>query len=326
MELLQEIFARVIAPFFYPFAPSQRIHLLYLGSALLLAYMAYNAGIARRGGSVMREFLSHCFPRRIYSHRSAWVDYKFFIVNAIAQPLALGPILIGSAVVTGWTLSLLATLLGVQGLGLAGGAWATVMMTVAMLLAMDFGLFVAHYLQHKVPALWEFHKVHHSAEVLTPITVYRMHPVDNLLSGTLVGVFQGIVYGLFEFSFADLPGVFAAFGLNFGLFIFYLAGYNLRHSHIWLPYPRALSHVLVSPAQHQIHHSSAPQHFDKNMGFIFAFWDWAAGTLYVPESKEELNYGLDGGEHEEFDSVWTLYVRPFRRLFGRLRPRRSLAP
>lgn len=326
MELLSELLEKVIAPFLYPLEPSQRIHVLYLGTALLLAFVVYNAGTVRRGGTILPAFLRHCFPRRIYAHRSAWVDYKYFVVNAIAQPLILGPILIGSAATTGWTVALLAALAGSEGLGLASGAWATLLMTVCLLLAADFGIFFAHYLQHKVPALWEFHKVHHSAEVLTPITVYRMHPVDNLLTGTCVGILEGLVYGLFTFVFAELPGLYAAFGLNAGFFLFYLAGYNLRHSHIWLAYPRAISHVLVSPAQHQIHHSLDPKHFDRNLGFVFAFWDWLAGTLYVPAGKEELSFGLDGGEHEEFDSVWALYLRPFRRLLARLRPSRSLAP
>ena len=37
----------------------------------------------------------------------------------------------------------------------------------------DFAATWAHYLQHRVPILWELHKVHHSAEVMTPITSGR---------------------------------------------------------------------------------------------------------------------------------------------------------
>jgi sterol desaturase/sphingolipid hydroxylase (fatty acid hydroxylase superfamily) len=177
-----------------------------------------------------------------------------------------------------------------------------------------------------VPVLWEFHKVHHSAEVLTPITAYRMHPVDDLLSGTLSGLLAGAMHGVFDHLFAGNAGIFAVMGVNAGVFAFYLAGYNLRHSHVWLAYPGWLSHFLISPAQHQVHHSLDPRHFDKNMGFIFACWDWAARTLYVPREREELSFGLDGNEHRDFDGVLTLYILPVKNAARRLFAARSATP
>jgi hypothetical protein len=66
------------------------------------------------------------------------------------------------------------------------------------------------------------------------------------------------------------------------------------------------------------------KHWDKNMGFIFAFWDWAAGTLYAPKGKEEITYGLgtdeDGGK---WHSLRALYFLPFRQSLERLRSRRK---
>jgi hypothetical protein len=53
-----------------------------------------------------------------------------------------------------------------------------------------------------------------------------------------------------------------------------------------------MEHILISPAQHQIHHSAAKKHFNKNYGSIFALWDWMFGTLYIPESYEDLTYGV----------------------------------
>jgi sterol desaturase/sphingolipid hydroxylase (fatty acid hydroxylase superfamily) len=129
----------------------------------------------------------------------------------------------------------------------------------------------------------------------------------------------GLVHGLFAYFYEGGIAEITVWELNLGLFLFYLFGYNLRHTHIWLPYPRWLSHILVSPAQHQIHHSDQPRHFDKNIGFIFAFWDWAAGTLYVPKHKEDFAFGLYGGEHRDFNSVWKLYALPFKKAAGLLR-------
>jgi sterol desaturase/sphingolipid hydroxylase (fatty acid hydroxylase superfamily) len=187
--------------------------------------------------------------------------------------------------------------------------------TVLSALAMDLGLFLAHKLLHEVPFLWHFHKVHHSAEVLTPVTAYRIHPVDDLLSMGLSGALGGIVTGVFQFLQPGNPGAIVLLGLHAGVFLYYLAGFNLRHSHVWLGYGWRLSHVLVSPAQHQIHHSKAERHFGKNLGFIFAFWDGLAGTLYVPREREDLEFGLASGENSNYSSVRRLYFLPFAHAF-----------
>ena len=44
---------------------------------------------------------------------------------------------------------------------------------------------------HKIPALWEFHKVHHSAEVMTPLTELRQHPVEIIVVVNLIGLATG---------------------------------------------------------------------------------------------------------------------------------------
>ena len=99
---------------------------------------------------------------------------------------------------------------------------------------MDLGLFLAHYLQHGVPVLWGFHKVHHSAQVLTPFTAYRMHLVDDVLAMSLSGLFAGVVLGTFNFRQPGNAGAATILGLNAALFLYYAFGYNLRHSHVWL--------------------------------------------------------------------------------------------
>ncbi len=317
METLSDLFHWLAAPFVLPFRPDERIYVFYLVTAVALAYLVYAAARDRGAPEAEGGFWRLAFPKRIYGHRSARTDYKFFLVNKIVDPLVFAPLVLGAAAAAEWTGRLLRAIWGPDGPGFESGPASLALMTVSVLLALDLGVFVTHYLQHKVPALWEFHKVHHSAEVLTPITVYRMHPVDTLFTTSASGLLTGAVHGLFAYLFAEVPGVFAVFGLNVGVFAFYLLGYNLRHSHVWLPYPRWLSHLLISPAQHQIHHSDAPRHFDRNLGFIFAFWDWIAGTLYIPRGKEALTFGLYRGEQRAYNGVVRLYLLPFRRLFAR---------
>ena len=56
--------------------------------------------------------------------------------------------------------------------------------SVAMFVADDFTKYLMHRWMHRWPALWSIHKVHHSAETLTPITVYRVHPLEGVLYAT----------------------------------------------------------------------------------------------------------------------------------------------
>lgn len=312
MDGLETFLLKLALPFVMPLLPSQRIYLLYMVSALVLAFVVYEWLRRSRRDGPAGSFFAFCFPKRIYRHPSALIDYAYFFINKASFAILFAPLVVGSTLVSGWTEAGLGAVWNSAAGGYEAGLGAGILFTLLMILASDLATFAGHYLQHKVPLLWEFHKVHHSAEVMTPITVYRMHPVDDLLVGSLVGIASGLVHGAFGFFFEGGIAVITVLELNLVLFLFYLFGYNLRHSHIWLPYPGWLSHFLVSPAQHQIHHSAEPRHFDKNIGFIFAFWDWAAGTLYVPKAKEDFELGLYGGESRDFNSVWKLYTLPFK--------------
>jgi sterol desaturase/sphingolipid hydroxylase (fatty acid hydroxylase superfamily) len=298
------------APVLYAADPLRRIYWLYLLAALALAAAVFFYRQPARHGSLLQDFVAYVAPRQIYGNRSARLDYWFFYLNAVVFGLILAP-LVGAPTVA----TFVAEMLGGSPPTSAAPRWS-IGLTIATLLAMDLGLYIGHYLQHKVPFLWEFHKVHHSAEVLTPITAFRVHPVDDLLTLSLTALFTGVVQGIFHVAVGTGIADVQVLGVNVLLFAWYIFGFHLRHSHVWLSYPAWLSHILVSPAQHQIHHSSAPRHFDRNMGFIFAFWDAIGGTLYVPKAREDLSYGLYGEEPGQFSSVPALYIRPFLNLWA----------
>ena len=316
-DSLPDLVVKLSSPLTNPFTPASRLFWLYLAGALVLAFFVYRArraeGALAGNPAERHRFIGFCFPKAVFAHRSALIDYRYYVVHNLVRVFGLVPVLVGAPFVADATAGLLERLAGPVGDPLPNGPVARLCYTTAILVALDFGLFVAHYLSHRVPLLWEFHKVHHSAQVLTPITLYRMHPVDDMLSGASVAVATGAVVGVFSWGFDGPISEVLVNGTNLGLFVFYLLGYNLRHSHIWLAYPRWLSWALVSPAQHQVHHSSAPVHFNRNMGFVFSFWDRLAGTLYVPARRESLHFGLGDGQDEEFDSVSALYFLPFRK-------------
>ena len=72
---------------------------------------------------------------------------------------------------------------------------------------------------------------------------------------------------------------------------------------------------------HQLHHSAARRHRDRNMGFALSIWDQLFGTAYLPAEREHLRLGLgeDANGVDQDDGRWhrlsALYFRPFVGLF-----------
>ena len=77
-----------------------------------------------------------------------------------------------------------------------------------------------------------------------------------------------------------------------------------------------LNRIFISPAQHQIHHSKALKHRDKNLGGQLAIWDWIFGTIYLPDKKEDIQFGVGDGEDWKYQSPWQLFILPFKKNLG----------
>ncbi|MDZ7842878.1 MAG: sterol desaturase family protein [Gammaproteobacteria bacterium] len=301
-------------------APRTGLHWFFLACALVIALLVYWFRDAREDAPTLRSFLRYCFPGRIYRHRSAKLDFRYVAVNTLFTSIFLAPLLLSSVAVSHHTWMGLQVVFGQPGPQLPGGLVSDVILTFAVLILADLGFYVAHYIAHRVPFFWEFHKVHHSAEVLHPVTSLRAHPMDSVLSNTFQGVGTGVAFGSCYYLFNGEVDELRFVGLNAVVFLFTAASFNLRHSHVWLDYGRILNRVFISPAHHQIHHSVERRHADRNLGLVFAWWDWLGGTLYAPDRREELSFGLcDREESREYSSVWRLYVLPICKLADRMR-------
>jgi sterol desaturase/sphingolipid hydroxylase (fatty acid hydroxylase superfamily) len=250
------------------------------------------------------------FSLRRWWHRSARADYRLYLANALVLPLLFGVVLFGD----GHIVNLLNASFGLSSSATAGAeppsVAARIAFTLVFFIAYDFGRFVAHSLLHDVPILWEFHKVHHSAETLNPITTFRAHPLDLVIMAWVPVVMTGTVtWGFNQLTVAPI-GVYKYLGLHVLLFASNLVG-TLRHTHVWLSYGTRWGQWLVSPAQHQLHHSCEPQHIGCNRGFELAVWDRLYGTLYVPASRETFRMGLGDGTDGEWHTVRRMYFWPF---------------
>jgi sterol desaturase/sphingolipid hydroxylase (fatty acid hydroxylase superfamily) len=148
-----------------------------------------------------------------------------------------------------------------------------------------------------------------------------VHPLDDALNIICSALCGGIVLALCRFLFGPQARIFGVMQLNILVAIFYFFGFHLRHSHIWLPYKGIWGKLFVSPAHHQLHHSVAERHWDKNLGFVFAIWDWCFGTLYAVDRRETVQIGMNGHEEAEYHSVRAMYLLPFVKAWRRIEAR-----
>lgn len=294
---------------------SNRLFLGYLVAALVIAGVV--AAVRLRTASP-REVAQEMSPAGTWTHPSARLDYRWFVISRIVVAvLSVG--LVGAFGVTAPPVRAVLETIS-PGQFVPEGWWVTAAVTVIVLVTFDAGVYVGHRLFHRVPALWEFHKVHHSAQVLNPFTLYRLHPVDELGTGLIAAGLQGVVLGAVQWAVGGLP-MATVWGLNAATFLFYLFGYNLRHSPMWVSYGPRVSRLLISPAMHQIHHSTDPDHFDRNFGLALSIWDRLGGTLVIPTERLQLTFGLGEEEDRAFSSVRALLVLPVERLVSRLSDR-----
>ena len=155
----------------------------------------------------------------------------------------------------------------------------------------DFSRFFTHYIFHRVPFLWKFHKVHHSAEVLTPITLHRSHPVESILMFLRNILTYSLTTAIFIYLYRTQLSGYEILGVNALGLSFNFALSNLRHSHVPIEFG-SLELIFLSPFQHQIHHSNNPKHFNKNFGICLSIWDRAFGTFTRSRGQEIKEFGL----------------------------------
>lgn len=281
--------------------PSKRIYWFYLATSALIAAL-YLAGNLKR--------LAHVFSATIWWHPSARLDYGYFFVSLLIKSFIIVPLVIGAGEVTRWVYTALASSIEYVEVDMA---YENVMFlyTVALFIVSDFTRYWLHRWLHSVPLLWRFHRVHHSARVLNPLTFYRVHPVENLLFGFRYALSAGVVSGVFIFIFGSIE-MLDLLGVNAFVVIFMALGSNLRHSHVALGFPVWIERVISSPAQHQLHHSH--KSMNKNYGGALSVWDTVFGTLALSSRTKITRFGLRREQMKHYDSVWALLIQPFRRV------------
>ncbi len=175
-------------------------------------------------------------------------------------------------------------------------AWFKLLFTVVFL---DFMLYVWHLLNHKMPFLWRFHRVHHCDLNMDVSTATRFHIGELVISAVIK---LSIIF-------------FLGAGL-FGVFIFESALVlcaQFHHSSLKVPkwFETLFWIFFVPPSMHRIHHSVILKERDTNYGTIFSLWDRTLGTLRSDVDQAGIRIGIGAYRQPEKLHLPQLLVMPF---------------
>ncbi|MBJ7539414.1 sterol desaturase family protein [Marinomonas transparens] len=268
------------------FNMQKRVSVWYILSAILFAWLL----LGLRYGRQVKARMATLFSPQIWWHSSARMDYGVFLLNRFVMALLI-PLLPTKIILTSWVFFQSHQWFGsFQSFSLPT-PWVIASFTFCYFIVDDFSRFYLHRLLHKWPILWAFHSVHHSAQVMTPMTVFRTHPIEGVLFFLRSLVVQALCIGVFVFLFPNQVSLYTVFSVSIFTYFFNLLGANLRHSHVSISYGRTLEKVFISPAQHQRHHSSSVKDYDCNFGVVLAIWDRFFGSLRFGHDDQKITFG-----------------------------------
>jgi sterol desaturase/sphingolipid hydroxylase (fatty acid hydroxylase superfamily) len=171
---------------------------------------------------------------------------------------------------------------------------------VAFLL-LDYTMYAWHRLNHRVPALWRFHNVHHTDLDLDVTTALRFH------------------FGELVMSIAVRSAQVALVGAGPVLVLVYEialeAATEFHHSNLRLPIglERVLNVLFVTPRMHGIHHSVLRGETDSNYSNMFSFWDRLHRTARLNVPQEAITVGVPAYRDPAELTFFGLLLMPFRR-------------
>ena len=161
-------------------------------------------------------------------------------------------------------------------------SWPLWGQVLALFVIRDFLHWNVHRLLHRVPWLWECHKVHHSVEQMGFAAHLRFHWMETVVYRSL----QYIPLAMIGFGIDDY--------LWAGLFTLLIG--HLNHANLRLPLG-PLRFVINSPQMHIWHHAfDLPEgrKYGMNYGLTLSCWDYLFGTACIPKDGRDIRLGFPG--------------------------------
>lgn len=160
------------------------------------------------------------------------------------------------------------------------GSQPIILQFIEIMFLTDLVQYWIHRLFHRIPFLWSFHAVHHSAQRMDWLAGSRMHLME-------IVILRGCtVIPMYVLGFAQ-PAMYAY------IFFVYLFS-TLVHSNLRLNFG-PLRYWFVTPLYHHWHHGIEKEAIDVNFAVHFPVLDWLFGTYYLPaDGHWPSGYGIGG--------------------------------
>lgn len=179
----------------------------------------------------------------------------------------------------------------------AVGSQPVMLQFVEIMFLTDLVQYWVHRGFHRIPFLWNFHAIHHSAQVMDWLASSRMHVVE------IVCLRGCTVIPMYVLGFSE-PALYAY--LVFVYFLSALVHSNLR-VRFWV-----LDRLLVTPRFHHWHHGIEKEAIDVNFAVHFPLLDRMFGTYFLPaDGRWPDGYGI--GNHPVPQGYLKQSLYPFLR-------------
>jgi len=180
-------------------------------------------------------------------------------------------------------------------------SWPVWGQLLTLFILRDFIQFNVHRLLHRVPWLWEVHKLHHSVQQMGFAAHLRYHFMET------------VVYRFFEY----LPLAMIGFGITdfFVVHIFALAIGHLNHSNLNVDFG-PLRYIFNNPKMHIWHHAKEvpdSHRYGMNFGITLSIWDYIFRTNYIPHEGRDIPLGFEGIEKYP-EGFIEQQMKPFRQV------------
>lgn len=143
----------------------------------------------------------------------------------------------------------------------------------------DFIQWNVHRTLHRVPWMWEFHKVHHSVKEMGFAAHLRFHWMETI----------------FYKSAQYIPLAMIGFGLSdfFIVHIFTTAIGHFNHANLNISYG-LLKYLFNNPKMHIWHHAKTlpDGSYGVNYGLTLSVWDYLFKTDYIPANGRDIELGF----------------------------------
>jgi len=166
----------------------------------------------------------------------------------------------------------------------------------AIMLLTDLAQYWLHRAFHRVPALWRFHAVHHSAKSMDWIAGARMHFLEIIILRSftatpmlVIGFQESAIQAYVLILYVYSTFIHANVGTSFGF----------------------LEKIFVVPRFHHWHHGIEKEAIDVNFAIHFPFLDRLFGTHHLPDGQWPKGYGIEG--HPVPRGYWKQLLYPFQR-------------